>query len=100
MILPRWVGFVEDPRYLHQGGHPAVQIWGFYFGNEHNPMNAELANRLIDFFRTPGRYSAFLVGGGDWTGDAIPIPRGRSFTGDSAPTAPGILAIMSPTNPV
>jgi len=57
---------VEDPRYLHQGGHPAVQIWDFYFGNEHDPMNAELANRLIDFFASPGRYSAFLVGGGDW----------------------------------
>ena len=23
---------VEDPRYLHQGGQPVVQIWGFYFG--------------------------------------------------------------------
>jgi hypothetical protein len=57
---------VDDLRYLHQGGQPVVQIWGFYFGDPHNPMNAELANRLIDFFRTPGRYSAFLVGGGDW----------------------------------
>jgi hypothetical protein len=43
---------VEDPRYLHQGGQPVVQIWGFYFQDPHNPMSAELANRLIDFFRT------------------------------------------------
>ena len=32
---------VEDPRYLHQGGRPAVQIWGFYYGNEHNRMSAD-----------------------------------------------------------
>ena len=43
----------EDPRYLHQGGKPVVQIWGFYFRNRHNPMTAELANRLIDFFQDP-----------------------------------------------
>ena len=70
---------VEDPRYLHQGGQPAVQIWGFYFGNEHNPMNAELANRLIDFFGTPGRYSAFLVGGGDWNWRRNPDPAWQKF---------------------
>ena len=57
---------VEDPRYLHQGGKPVVQIWGFYKGDMHDQMTPELANRLIDFFRAPGRYSAFLVGGGDW----------------------------------
>ena len=65
---------VEDPRYLHQGGQPVVQIWGFYFRNPHNPMNAELANRLIDFFRTPGRYAAFLIGGGDWDWRHNPDP--------------------------
>ena len=64
----------EDPRYLHQGGRPAVQIWGFYFGNAHNLMNAELANRLIDFFASPGRYSAFLIGGGDWNWRQNPDP--------------------------
>jgi hypothetical protein len=57
---------VEDPRYLHEAGRPVVQIWGFYHGNDHNPMSAELANRLIDFFHAPGPHSAFLVGGGDW----------------------------------
>ena len=72
---------VEDPRYLHEIGQPVVQIWGFYFGNPHNPMNAELANRLIDFFRTPSRYSAFLVGGGDWDWRHNPDPEWQKFHG-------------------
>lgn len=29
-------------------------------------MTAELGNRLVDFFKTPGPYAAFPVGGGDW----------------------------------
>ena len=33
---------VEDPRYLHQGGRPVVQIWGFYAGNAHDPMTVDL----------------------------------------------------------
>ena len=57
---------VAGPRYLHEGGRPVVQIWGFYFNNPHNLMTAELGNRLVDFFKAPGPYSAFLVGGGDW----------------------------------
>src|SRR5215471_15804518 len=57
---------VEDPRYLHHGGQPVVQIWGFYFGDRGNAMSPELANQLLDFFQTPGRYAAVVVGGGDW----------------------------------
>jgi len=71
---------VYDPRYLHQSGRPVVQIWGFYFGNEHNPMTAELANHLIDFFQSPGRYSAFLVGGGDWNWRRNPDPAWQKFS--------------------
>ncbi len=70
---------VADSRYLHQGGRPAVQIWGFYFENKHDPMTAGLANRLIDFFATPGRYSAFLVGGGDWNWRRNPDPEWQKF---------------------
>ena len=57
---------IADPRYLHHDGRPVVQIWGYYFHNQHNQMTAELGNRLADFFRAPGPYAAFLVGGGDW----------------------------------
>ena len=70
---------IEDPRYLRQDGQPVVQIWGFYFENEHNLMNPELANRLIDFFRIPGRYSAFLIGGGDWNWRRNPDPAWQKF---------------------
>ena len=64
----------DHPRYLHQGGLPVVQIWGFYWREDHDPMTAELAARLIDFFKAPGPYRAFLVGGGDWNWRRNPDP--------------------------
>jgi hypothetical protein len=70
---------VADARYLCQGGKPVVQIWGFYHNNPYNRMTAELANRLIDFFKAPGPYSAFLVGGGDWDWRSNPDPAWRDF---------------------
>jgi len=57
---------VADPRYLHEGGRPVVQIWGCYYHNPHNRMTAELGHQLVDFFKTNRRYAAFVVGGGDW----------------------------------
>ncbi len=57
---------VAEEKYLKHDGKPVVQIWGFYGGNAHNHMTAELANRLIDFFEQPGKYQAVLVGGGSW----------------------------------
>ncbi len=54
---------------------------------------------LIDFFAAPGPYSAFLVGGGDWNWRRNPDPTWQDFTADSAPTAPGTSATMSPTHP-
>jgi hypothetical protein len=65
-------GVTTDPRFLHQGGKPVVQVWGFYYHNSGNRMTAELGNRLIDFFKTPGRYAAYLVGGGDWDWRRVP----------------------------
>ncbi|MGA2258811.1 MAG: glycoside hydrolase family 71/99-like protein, partial [Thermoguttaceae bacterium] len=62
----------DDVRYLHEHRRPVVQIWGFYFHNRHNLMTAELGNRLVELFKMPGRYSAFLVGGGDWNWRANP----------------------------
>lgn len=59
-------GVTKDSRYVHVGGRPVVQIWGFYHDNDHNRMTADLANKLIHFFHDKGRYSAYLVGGGDW----------------------------------
>jgi len=59
-------GVIADARYLHEGGKPVVQIWGFYYQNPHNAMTSEVANQLIDFFKAPGPDGAYLVGGGDW----------------------------------
>ena len=56
----------EDARYLHDGGRPVVQVWGFYRDQKATPMTPELAGKLIDFFHAPGAYSAYLVGGGAW----------------------------------
>ncbi len=72
-------GVIHDLRYLHEGNRPVVQIWGFYYHNESNLMTAELANRLINFFKTPGRYAAYLVGGGDWNWRQNPDPEWRKF---------------------
>ncbi len=64
----------RDPRYLHQGGRPVVQVWGFYRNQKSTPMTARLADRLIDFFKARGKYAAFLVGGGDWDWRRNPDP--------------------------
>ena len=58
---------IESPRYLHEGGRPVVQIWAFLRGDPNRQVTPELANQLIDFFKAPGPYSAFLAGGGTWT---------------------------------
>jgi hypothetical protein len=71
---------IRDPRYLHQGGKPVVQVWGFYRNNKANAMTPELANNLIDFFKGPGPYSAFLVGGGDWAWRSNPDRKWQEFS--------------------
>ena len=59
-------GITSDPRYIHEGGKPVVEVWGFYPANHGTALTPGLANQIIDFFKAPGPYSAFLVGGGDW----------------------------------
>ena len=72
-------GIVADDRYMKHNGKPVVQIWGFYYNNDHNKMSVELANRLIDFFEQPGKYQATLVGGGTWDWRRIPDPEWQAF---------------------
>jgi hypothetical protein len=59
-------GVTGDGRYLHEGGRPVVQVWGFYKDSRANRMTADLARRLTAFFHAEGKYAAYLVGGGDW----------------------------------
>jgi hypothetical protein len=72
-------GWMADTRYLRENGKPVVQIWGFYWKDAHNRMTADLANRLIDFFKAPGPYSAFLAGGGSWDWRRAPAPEWQEF---------------------
>ena len=72
-------GIVAGPRYLHHQGKPVAQIWGFYYGVKSNQMDADTANRLIEFFHAPGPYAAFLVGGGGWDWRRVPDPQWQAF---------------------
>jgi hypothetical protein len=84
VLTNEWIKLVEegitrDERYLHERGQPVVEIWGFYHRDAHNAMTAPVANRLIDFFKSPGPYGAFLVGGGDWNWRNNPDPQWQAF---------------------
>ena len=72
-------GIAADERYLHEGGKPVVQIWGFYYQNSGNAMTPQVANQLIDFFKPAGPYGAYLVGGGDWNWRRNPDPEWQAF---------------------
>jgi hypothetical protein len=67
---------IDDPRYLHEGARPVVQIWGFY---SRNRMSADQANQLIDFFKSRGKYSAFVYGGGDWNWRGTDDPKWQAI---------------------
>jgi hypothetical protein len=51
-----------DGRYLRHNGKPVVFVWGFYSDR----FGGEVANRIIDFFKTDPKYGATLVGGCQW----------------------------------
>jgi hypothetical protein len=81
-------GVTSDDRYVHQGGKPVIQVWGYYRRPGHSPMTPELADRLRDFFRAPGPYSAYLVGGGDWDWRRHPEPAFKATIGQLDAYAP------------
>ena len=58
-------GVTADPNYLHQDGHPVVEVFCFHAHNPRNHVTPELCNQLIDFFAEQGSHRAFLVGGSD-----------------------------------
>ena len=72
-------GVTEDERYLHEKGLPVVEVWGFYWGDNHNAMTPAVGNQIVDFLKSPGRYHAFLVGGGDWNWRQNPDPDWRTM---------------------
>ena len=56
----------KDPRYLHHGGKPVVQLWGMYRSGGGSALTAKDAVKLIDDFKKDGPLPAYVVGGGDW----------------------------------
>lgn len=70
-LIREWKDFVDkgitaDPHYVHEDGQPVVELWGFYQQNAGNFLTVEVANQLLDFFKAPGPYQAYVIGGGDW----------------------------------
>lgn len=80
VLVADWKSLVDkehllsDPRYVHEGGIPVVEIFGFYSGDNHNKMTPAVANHLLDFFDGPGPYHALVVGSGDWNWRSNPDP--------------------------
>jgi hypothetical protein len=52
----------QDGRYLHHNQKPALFVFGFYSDR----FGPDLANRIIDFFKTDPKYGATLIGGCQW----------------------------------
>lgn len=69
-VVNHWKRMVDekriDDRYVREQGLPVVEIWGIYPNQPQYPLTPETAIKLFDFFRTPGPYAAYVVGGGDW----------------------------------
>ncbi len=52
----------NDERYLHHNDKPVLFVWGFF----EDRFDADLAHRLIDFFKSNDRYRVTLIGGCQW----------------------------------
>ncbi|MFY0576687.1 hypothetical protein ACN28S_22230 [Cystobacter fuscus] len=92
----------SDSRYLHHNGLPVVGIFGF-FRDRFSPATA---HAILDIFKGPGPYQAFVEGAGAWYWNIEPYPEewkqviyrmGAGSPGTPA-TAAAIRA-MSPTPP-
>lgn len=68
-------GITSHPRYLHEDGHPVVQIFGFYPEADGIPMTLDLGRKLINFFHADGPYRAYLAGSGAWFWRTVQDPR-------------------------
>jgi hypothetical protein len=55
-------GVTRDANYLRHDGRPVLFVWGFY----PDRFGADVAHRLIDFFKSDGPYRVTLVGGCPW----------------------------------
>ncbi|WNG17263.1 glycoside hydrolase family 71/99-like protein [Cystobacter fuscus] len=60
----------SDSRYLHHNGLPVVGIFGF-FRDRFSPATA---HAILDIFKGPGPYQAFVEGAGAWYWNIEPYP--------------------------
>ena len=51
-----------DDRYLRHGGKPVLFVWGFF----PDRFGADLAHRIVEFFKNDPKYAVTLVGGCPW----------------------------------
>lgn len=63
-------GVTKDANYLHHEGKPVVFVWGFF----EDRFDADLANRIIDFFQKESPYQATLIGGCQWDWRTVQDP--------------------------
>ena len=59
-----------DKRYLQEGGIPVIGIFGFY----RERFTTATANAILDIFKGPGPYQAFVAGAGAWYWNIEPYP--------------------------
>src|SRR6266849_2070910 len=68
LLVADWKRLVDEEkitqngRYLHHDKKPVLFVFGFYSDR----FGADLANRMIDFFKTDPKYSVTLIGGCEW----------------------------------
>lgn len=86
-------GVTRDARYLREGDQPVVEVFGFYPAT----LSAEAASGLIDFFKAPGPYRAYVVGGGDWNWRRNPDPAWQKVYRCFDAYSPWNIGNLSPT---
>ena len=68
LLVADWKRLVDegkvtrDGRYLHHDKKPVLFVWGFYSDR----FGPDLANRIIDFFKSDPKYGVTLIGGCQW----------------------------------
>jgi len=59
-----------DNRYIHHNGLPVVHLWSVTYPDEmslRSHSNPQIAEELLEFFNTKGKYQAFFVAGTNWS---------------------------------
>jgi len=75
-IKKEWIRMVDlgyttlENRYIHHNGLPVVHLWNVTYPDDvelRSKSNPQIAEELLEFFNTKGKYQAFFVAGTNWT---------------------------------